>query len=90
MNAAAIIAWLQQPSTIKAILLIAGLVGYHWDPSKIQEIITTVVGLYAAVGALYDQQPRRPDEPPPSPAETPLTEEGLKRLLAEAKAKKQV
>ncbi len=87
MNATMLIAWLQQPSTIKAILLVAGLVGYHWDPSKIQEIITTVIGLYAAVGALYEQQPRKP-ETPAEPAETPLTEERFKQLLAEAKAKK--
>lgn len=85
MNATMLIAWLQQPSTIKAILLIAGLVGYHIEPSKIQEIITTVVGLYAAVSALYDQQPRKPELPPAPPEEKPLTEEGLKRLLAEAK-----
>lgn len=82
-----IVAWLKEPSTIKAIIMVAGLLGYHFDPTKVQEIIVAGAALYAAVGAFWDRQPRTPVSPA-EPEETPLTEEGLKRLLAESKAKK--
>jgi uncharacterized protein YneF (UPF0154 family) len=88
MNMTLLIEWLKQPSTIKAILLMAGLAGWKWSPDKIQEIIITITGLYAAVGALYEQQPRKPSEPI-APEDPPLTEARFRELLAEAKAKKQ-
>jgi hypothetical protein len=90
MDINAVIAWLKQPSTIKAIMVLAGLIGVRLEPTKMQEIIEAGLLLYAGVQAFYNQQPRKPADPVP-PAETPLTEESFKRLLAESrKAKQQV
>jgi hypothetical protein len=81
-------AWLTQPSTIKAAIVLAGLFGLRWQPDKMSEILQAVGILYAGVGAFYDQAPRKPAEPV-VPAEPPLTEARFRELLAEAKAKKQ-
>jgi hypothetical protein len=87
MKAQFMIEWLKQPSTIKAIIVLAGVAGYRLDPGRVNDVLLAVGTLYGLVGAFYDNQPRQP-APPQTPEETPLTEEGLKRLLAESKAKK--
>ena len=62
MNFGAFVDWLKQPSTIKAVVMAAGLAGYVIVPAQI-EAITFVAGvLYAGVGAFYDQQPRVPPQ----------------------------
>ena len=79
-----IVAWLKEPSTIKALIAAAGLIGYQLDPTKVSDIVMAVGALYAAVGAFYDRTPRTPAPP----TDKPLTEEGLKRLIAESRVKK--
>ena len=49
------IAWIKQPSTIKAFILFAGLVGVNVDPDKMQEIITAATIFYGGVAAFYDK-----------------------------------
>ena len=60
MDIKSIVAWLKEPGTIKSIILVAGLLGYQIDPTRIQDIITAGLALYAAVGAFYDRNPRKP------------------------------
>jgi len=50
---------LKQPSTIKALGTLAGLVGYAVDPTKIVEILMAIQVFAALVNGLYDANPRR-------------------------------
>ena len=49
------IQWLKQPSTVKAIVLFAGLVGVNIAPEKMNEIITAAIVLYGGVAAFVDK-----------------------------------
>ena len=66
MDIKRIMDWLAQPSTIKAILVLAGFVGYKLDPTKVQEIVEAGLVLYVGIQAFYNQQPRTPPPCPPS------------------------
>ena len=50
-----LITWLKQPSTIKALVLVCGLVGWAVEPEKIESITGVVVSVYAAIAAFYDK-----------------------------------
>ena len=50
---------LKQPSTIKALGTLAGLVGYAFDPTKIVEILMAVQVFAALINGFYDANPRR-------------------------------
>lgn len=50
-----IIKWLKQPSSIKAIIMLMGLVGVAIDPDKLNEIVTSAIVLYSGVAAFYDK-----------------------------------
>ena len=49
------IKWLKQPSSIKAIVLFAGLVGAKLNPDQVQEIVTGVTVLYGGIAAFMDK-----------------------------------
>ena len=49
------VAWIKQPSTIKAILIFLGLAGVTISPDKANEIITSAVVLYGGIAAFYDK-----------------------------------
>jgi hypothetical protein len=50
-----LMAWLKQPSTIKAIILFAGLAGTTLEPDKMQEIVTAATVFYGAIAMFYDK-----------------------------------
>lgn len=87
MNLAKFLDWLKQPSTIKAIVIAAGMAGWTITPEYQERILFVGGVIYAGLGAFYDQQPRTPVDPP-SPEAVPLTEARFRELLAEARAKK--
>jgi len=49
------IAWIKQPSTIKAIVMFAALIGFAVDETYITEIIVGATTLYAGIAAFYDK-----------------------------------
>lgn len=49
------LAWLKQPSTIKAIILFLGLAGYQLAPEKLDSIVEGVVVLYGGVAMFLDK-----------------------------------
>jgi hypothetical protein len=49
------ITWIKQPSSIKAIVMFAGLAGATLNPDKVQEIITGAVILYGGIAAFVDK-----------------------------------
>jgi len=51
---------LKQPSTIKALGTLLGLVGYAIQPDKVIEILIAIQVFAALVNGLYDANPRRP------------------------------
>jgi hypothetical protein len=59
------IEWIKQPSTIKALMVLSGLIGVKIDPTKVQEIIEAGLTLYVFIQAFYNQQPRKPTPCPP-------------------------
>ena len=69
----ALIEWLKQPSTLKGIVVLAGMAGFAVDSSRIQEIILAASGLYAALAMFYDNSSRKPKIP---------TVEELNKLMA--------
>jgi hypothetical protein len=50
---------LKQPSTIKALGTLLGLVGYALDPTKVVEILMAIQVFAALVNGLYDANPRK-------------------------------
>jgi hypothetical protein len=88
MDFKAFMDWLKQPSTLKALVMAAGMAGWTITPEYQEKILFIGGIIYAGLGAFYDQQPRKPDDPP-APEESPLTEARFREMLAEAKAKKQ-
>jgi hypothetical protein len=65
MDFKAFMDWLKQPSTLKALVMAAGMAGWTITP-EYQERILFIGGIiYAGLGAFYDQQPRTPTAPPP-------------------------
>lgn len=88
MNSQLFIAWLKQPSTLKALVIAAGMAGWTITPEYQERIVFIGGVLYAGIGAFWDQQPPRPTAPPAEPASTPLTEERFRQLLAEARKAK--
>jgi hypothetical protein len=64
MKLNAIIEWLKQPSSIKALCTLAGAIGYAIDPTKLSDIIGAVLVLQALVNGIYDRQPPKPPTPP--------------------------
>jgi hypothetical protein len=82
---------LKQPSTIKAIGTIAGLVGLYFDPTKFQEIIAGILAFVAIVNGFYDANPRKsiPDEKKITPEDVAgMVRDEISRLRSEAKASK--
>jgi len=49
------LAWIKQPSTIKALVIFASLAGIGLDPAKIQTTLTTAAIVYGAIAAFYDK-----------------------------------
>jgi hypothetical protein len=68
MDIKAFIAWLKEPSTIKSIIVVAGLAGYTFAPAQVEALSMATGALYALVGAFYDRQPRKPPAPCDPPA----------------------
>lgn len=48
-------AWLTQQSTIKAIIVLAGVVGIQIEPDYFSEILAAVGVLYSGVAAFLDR-----------------------------------
>ena len=82
-----IIEWLKQPSTLKGIVVLAGMAGFAVDSSKIQEIILAASGLYAAIGMFYDNTARTPKVPTPEELNQLLKSEDIVALVKLRKAK---
>lgn len=84
---AVLVAWLKQPSTLKGIVVLAGMAGFAVDSSKIQEIILAASGLYAAIGMFYDNTTRTPKVPTPEELNQLLKSEDIVALVKLRKAK---
>ena len=82
-----IIEWLKQPSTLKGIVVLAGMAGFAVDSSRIQEIVLAVSGLYAALGMFYDNSARTPKVPTAEELNKLLTSEDIVALVKLRKAK---
>jgi hypothetical protein len=67
---------LKQPSTIKALGTLAGLVGYAIDPTKIVEILMAIQVFAALVNGLYDANPRKS-----IPSEKKITPEDVSGMV---------
>jgi len=50
---------LKQPSTIKALGTLAGLIGYAIEPDKAVEIILAIQTFAAIINGFYDANPRK-------------------------------
>jgi hypothetical protein len=83
----AIIEWLKQPSTLKGIVIFAGMAGFAVDSSKIQEIILAASGLYAALGMFYDNNSRTPKVPTVDELNKLLSSDDIVALVRLRKAK---
>jgi hypothetical protein len=83
----AIIEWLKQPSTLKGIVVLAGMAGFAVDSSRIQEIVLAVSGLYAALGMFYDNTSKTPKVPTAEELNALLTSEDIVALVRLRKAK---
>jgi hypothetical protein len=80
---------LKQPSTIKALGTLAGLVGLYINPDKVLEILIAIQVFAAAVNGFYDANPRKsiPEEKKITPDDvTEMVRAEIARLRA-AKAK---
>ena len=53
--AIAFLIWIKQPSTIKAIVIFAGLVGVGLDPERVQTTLTTAAIIYGAIAAFWQK-----------------------------------
>lgn len=82
-----VIEWLKQPSTLKGIVILAGMAGFAVDSSKIQEIILAASGLYAALAMFYDNTSRTPKVPTAEELNKLLTSEDIVSLVKLRKAK---
>lgn len=58
-----LIVWLKEPSTIKAIVALAGALGYVIDPTRITDLMGAVMLIQAAVNMFYDRNPAKPPTP---------------------------
>ena len=47
--------WLKQPSTVKAIVIFAGLFGAAVEPQRVTEIIMSAAVLYGGIAAFWDK-----------------------------------
>lgn len=77
---------LKQPSTIKALGTLAGLVGYAIDPTKVVEILMAIQVFAALVNGLYDANPRKsiPEEKKITPDDVAgMVRAEISRLRAE-------
>ena len=82
-----LIEWLKQPSTLKGIVVLAGMAGFAVDSTKIQEIILAASGLYAAIGMFYDNAARTPKVPTAEELNALLSSEEIVALVKLRKAK---
>jgi hypothetical protein len=78
---------MKQPSTLKGIVVLAGMAGFAVDSSKIQEIVLAVSGLYAALGMFYDNASRQPKIPTAEELNKLLSSEEIVALVRLRKAK---
>ena len=67
---------LKQPSTIKALGTLLGLVGYAIQPDKVVEILMAIQVFAALVNGLYDANPRKS-----IPAEKRITPEDVAEMV---------
>jgi len=67
---------LKQPSTIKAIGTLLGLVGYAIQPDKVIEILIAIQVFAAIVNGLYDANPRKS-----IPSEKKITPEDVSGMV---------
>ena len=84
---AVLVAWLKQPSTLKGIVLVAGLAGFAVDPDKVQQITVAATGLYAALALFYDNSTRSPKIPTAEELNALLSSEQIVALVKLRKAK---
>ena len=54
MNLTALQAWLRQPSTWKAIIILIGVFGVSVSPERVGEILTAAATVYAGIAAFWD------------------------------------
>ena len=73
---------LKQPSTIKALGTLLGLVGYALDPTKVVEILIAIQVFAAIINGLYDANPRKS-----IPSEKKITPEDVSGLVRSEIAK---
>jgi len=83
----ALIEWLKQPSTLKGIVILAGMAGFAVDSSRIQEIILAASGLYAALAMFYDNSSRKPNIPTVEELNKLMASEDIVALVRLRKAK---
>jgi hypothetical protein len=80
---------LKQPSTIKALGTLAGLVGYAIQPDKVVEILIAIQVFAALVNGLYDGNPRKsiPEEKKITPEDvTAMVRAEIAKMIAAKKA----
>jgi len=81
---------LKQPSTIKALGTLLGLVGYALDPTKVVEILMAIQVFAALVNGLYDANPRKsiPEEKKITPDDvSAMVRNEIALMIAAKKAK---
>jgi hypothetical protein len=67
---------LKQPSTIKALGTLLGLVGYAIDPTKVVEILMAIQVFAALINGFYDANPRKS-----IPSEKKITPEDVSAMV---------
>lgn len=83
----ALIDWLKQPTTLKGLVIVAGLAGFKLDPEQANNIILAASGLYAALALFYDNSTRRPRIPTPEELNKLLSSQEIVALINLRKAK---
>jgi len=53
--------WLKQPSTLRVVNIIGGLIGIAIEPDMWQEIVGVMAALYIIIDGFYNRQPSKPE-----------------------------
>ncbi len=49
--------WLKQPSTLRVLNLLAGLIGYTIAPEMWEQIVGICMAIYVLIDGIYNRQP---------------------------------
>ena len=54
-------AWLKQPSSLRVINVVGGLIGISIAPDLWQQIVGVMAALYVIIDGFYNKQPPKPE-----------------------------